>query len=387
MLVKSFEGLSMSDAMRAVKKEFGSNAVILSTNERIIDATGSKMIEIKAAAPETRSHGAERAASSENIEVVEAHLTHMGEQISNIGKQTAKEAHIHTLETGLQEIKLLLLESLRNKNGKIDRDLPKDLLDLTQHLNVMGIEESHCTELMTYLSSIPYEETDGSHLERAEFYKSHAIRWMHKRIKIAPQWKISKGTTAVHMLVGPAGSGKTSLVAKLAANFKSNQDAKVLVVSYDNRRIAASEQLRIYSKILGIDFAAIDSPTELEEMLLQKRNYDLVLIDTAGRNPRSDEDMEDLRIFSECQVPIETHLILSLTEKQTQMDRAIRCFSSAGINSLFFSKLDESWTYGEIYNMAQKWSLPLGYFTTGQKIPGSFERASRERVLERIFCL
>ena len=139
---------------------------------------------------------------------------------------------------------------------------------------------------------------------------------MHKRIKIAPQWKISKGTTAVHMLVGPAGSGKTSLVAKLAANFKSNQDAKVLVVSYDNRRIAASEQLRIYSKILGIDFAAIDSPTELEEMLLQKRNYDLALIDTAGRNPRSDEDMEDLRIFSECQVPIETHLILSLTEKQ-----------------------------------------------------------------------
>lgn len=387
MLVKSFEGLSMSDAMRAVKKEFGSNAVILSSAEKIVDGTGTKMVEIKAAAPESRSVGAEAGPSTKDFEVVEAHLTHIGEKISEVNRTNAKENHIHTLETGLQEIKLLLLESLRNKNGVIERDLPNDLLDLAQHLKVMGLEESHCTELMNYLSSIPYQETDGSNVERAEFYKSHAIRWMHKRIKIAPAWKISKGTTSVHMLVGPAGAGKTSLIAKLATHFKSEHNAKVLVVSYDNRRIAASEQLRIYSKILDFDFASVDSPSELDNLLLQKRDYELVLVDTAGRNPRSDEDMVDLRAFNESSFPVDTHLILSLTEKQSQMDRAIRSFSSVGISSIFFSKLDESWTYGEIYNMAQKWSLPLGYFTTGQKIPGSFERASRERVLERIFCL
>ena len=386
MLVKNFEGFSMADAMKAVKSEFGGSAVILSTNERLDEKTGEKIVEVKAAAPQNDSPGAS-AATFTNLDLLENHIDSLNTSLLDMKKDMVKESHAHTLETGLQEIKLLLLESLRNKEGNIDRDLPKDLLDLAQHLKVMGVEESHCTELMNHLASIPYSDVEDNSVERRDFYKSHAIRWMHKRIKIAPPWKITKGNTSIHMLVGPSGSGKTSLIAKIAAFFKKEKEANILVVSYDNKRIAASEQLKIYSKILGFNFASIESSSELESLLLKNRNYDLVLIDTAGCNPRSEEDINDLRSFRECGIPVDTHLILSLTEKQNQMDKAIRSFSSLRLNSLLFSKLDESWTYGEIYNMAQKWSLPLGYFSTGQKIPRAFERASRERVLERIFCL
>ena len=72
----------------------------------------------------------------------------------------------------------------------------------------------------------------------------------------------------------------------MAANFKNNNDANVLIVSFDNKRIAASDQLRIYSKILDIDFITIDSSKSLEQYLLKNRAYDLVFIDTDGRNPK-----------------------------------------------------------------------------------------------------
>lgn len=387
MLVKTFEGVTMADAMKAVKSEFGSSAVILSTQKKIIDSHGTQIMEIKAAAPESKKVGAENYGANYDFETIEAQLTVIDQKLAGVSKSVAKENHVHTLETGLQEIKLLLLESLRNKDGNITRNVRADLLDLVQHLKVMGIDETHCTELLNYIQALDIDSQESDPQALKELGKAKAIQWMHGKIKIAPKWSISPGSTSVHAIVGPSGAGKTSLVAKLAAQFNGEQAKKVLVVSYDNRRIAACEQLRIYCKILGITFATMDTPSELESLLLDKRDYDLVIIDTAGRNPRSNEDMNDLKAFSECSIPVDIHLILSLTEKQSQMDRAIRAFSSIGISSLFFSKLDESWTYGEIYNMAQKWSLPLGYFSTGQKIPGSIERASRERVLERIFCL
>ena len=112
-----------------------------------------------------------------------------------------------------------------------------------------------------------------------------------------------------------------------------------------------------------------------------------VLVDTAGRSPKSKGNLKDLLTLKKMERPIDFHLVMSLTEKETQMDRTIRSFSKVGIQSFLFSKLDETWSYGNIFNLTQKWGVPLSYFGIGQKIPENIERATRERVVERIFGL
>ena len=194
-----------------------------------------------------------------------------------------------------------------------------------------------------------------------------------------------QGTTSVHAFVGPTGIGKTTTVAKLASLFRRKDNLKVLLLSYDDYRLAASEQLRIYSKIIDSPFETISRLDELPSILDKYKNIEMVLIDTAGRSPKSASMIKDLEYFKSCPVSVDVHLVLSTTDKEMQLDRTIRSFSPVGIQSLIFSKLDESWSYGEIFNMSSKWSLPLSYFAIGQKIPDDIERSSRERVVERIF--
>lgn len=386
MLVKTFEGLTTADAMKSVKKEFGNEAVILSTKQKFSEDTGTQITEITAASAEQKIQGAATAANSgaEAESISTEKWLDIQKRISNLQKNMITREELHTIETGMQEIKLLLLESLRQSHASLHQNASADILNTLEQLKVMGIDPAHISKLKIYL-----ESTEPSQIEKnqlSEFYRAKAIEWMHGKITIAPSWNLMKGNTAVHMFVGPSGSGKSSLVVKLAERYRS-EGHKVLLASFDQEKIAANEQLRIYSKILGIDFMTFESATELESKIIRKREYELVLIDSGGRNPRVLDHLSDLQKFQEIDIPIDMHLVLSLTEKQSQLDRAIRAFASVGVHTLNFTKLDESWTYGEVYNMGQKWSLPLGFFTTGQKIPGAIERATKERVLERIFCL
>ncbi|MBF0441246.1 MAG: flagellar biosynthesis protein FlhF, partial [Oligoflexales bacterium] len=102
---------------------------------------------------------------------------------------------------------------------------------------------------------------------------------------------------------------------------------------------------------------------------------------------KNKSNLSDLNAIKDLNIPVDFHLVLSITEKENQMDMVIRRFSEIGISSLIFTKIDETWSYGEIFNLSTKWSIPLSYFGIGQKIPEEIERASRERVCERIFGL
>ncbi len=387
MLVKTFEGFSMKEAMLAVKQEFGSEAVILSTNEKKIDENGSKIVEVRAAVPESKSMGASKGPSHHQLRGLEEKIDTIDMKLNSMSDRLVSKDRIQSIESGLHELRLLFSEYLRTSEGTAISDLPKVLVPLYQHLKLMGLEQEHIAELLKFLKSIPEPEEHGDFENPEEFYKSHAMRWMLKRIIIAPRWNIIAGNTALHAFIGPSGSGKTTLLAKIAAHYKKNENAKVLIVSFDNQRVAASDQLRVYAKILDIPFETISDPNELEGKLLQHRNTEVALIDTAGRNPKDPSEINDLSALTELSLPINFHLTLTVTERQSQLDRAVRNFSQLGLESLMFTKLDESWTYGEIYNLSHKWSVPLGYFSSGQKIPGDFEKATRERVIERIFGL
>jgi flagellar biosynthesis protein FlhF len=390
MQVKTFEALSVKDAVKAVKREFGSDAVILSTREKISEGPEKlKMVEVTAAIPQSERTfgGASRAVSTENTN--DARLAVLELKLQQLADNSATRSQYHSLETGLSELKSLLLESLRGKDGSPLQNLPESLISLDRTLRANGVSDTNIAGLIKHLRTLAIDSDQaragGTALE--DFYKTNAMRWMLKRIKIAPRWTLSPGSAAVQAFVGPPGCGKTSMVAKIAAQYHIREKAKVLVVSCDNSRLAAPEQLRVYCKIVGVPFVAISTPTELSNVVLAQRDTSLVLVDTPGISTKAAPSINELQGLRSQNLGVDMHLVCSATEKQEQIERGVRAWSSLAIQSLAFSKLDESWSFGEIFNVSSKWSIPLSFFSTGQAIPEDLERATRERVVERIFGL
>lgn len=390
MEVRTFEAHNMRDAVKQIKAELGQDAVILSTKEKSDTTSGAKIYEVKATqASSSRGNGAstgysEMAAGNAKID---ERFERMEARLNRIAENYAQRENIDHLENGLHELKLLLLESLRTKSGSTLSGLPSHLVEIERQLTLMNIDESIATALLKYLRDLPApSETDVQGPEQlSEHYRNQAIRWMLKRISIAPRWSIIQGSTSVHCIVGTSGSGKTTATAKIANFLKTKEKAKVLLVSFDNQRVAAQEQLRVYARVMDIPFETMTEAKDLEVILRRHSDIDIVLIDTAGRSPKSPKYREELEAFKNLNTPVTTHLILPMSEKDTQLDRTIRYFSPLAIESLIFTKLDESWSYGEILNLASKWTLPLSYFSIGPRVPEDLERASRERVVERIF--
>jgi flagellar biosynthesis protein FlhF len=382
----------MKDAIKAVKSEFGSQAVILRTKEKMVE--NNKVIEITAAVPDAPRYAgasvqADHSFSLQDAPDFDGRIERLEAKLQNFSETVAKKSQLQAIESGVEELKLLLMEALRQQNGSNLKDAPIAIVDIHRQLQVMGVEEAQIAQLVKFLRELPNPEDQSPKLPESpsEYYKSQAIRWMLKRIKLATKWQPSKGSMLVHAFVGPSGCGKTSLVAKLAASYARQHKCKVLAVSFDNQRLAAQEQLRVYSKILDVYFESIDSADELEGVLEKHRDCEIVLIDTAGHSPKNQSKIQDLTALSKLSLPIEFHLVLSVSEKAMQLDRSVRSFANLGISSLCFTKLDESWSYGEIFNLSSKWSIPLSFFSTGQRIPEDVERASKERVIERLFAL
>lgn len=389
MDIRTFEAFSMKDVIKSVKQTLGGDAIILSTKEKPSPTGKGTVYEVTAASSTTnRKPGASTTAFQERSvpqQGTNADLEAINTRFNSIADQIPTKRHLTNLDAGIHELKLLLLEALRTKETSQFADLPLPVAHILTQLKVMGVAESSILELIKYINSLPAPE--GKPGDEAEYYRSQAIRWMMKRIKIAPKWVVMKGTTSYQVMVGPTGVGKSSTIAKLAALYKMKERANVLVVSMDNHRIAASDQMRVFCKIIGVPFAAVSSPEEIAKIVAEKRDLELVLIDTAGVSPKNPAQIDALSQLKNSGLPVDFHLCLSITDKESQMDAAIRAFSVIGLNSIAFSKLDESWSFGEIYNLTRKWGLPLSFFAIGQDIPDDLERATRERVIEKLFGL
>lgn len=402
MQVKTFEADNMKEAVRAIKREFGQDAVILSTKSKTGQGAGQDSIIVTAAIPEkgrtqgatVRSVGSTHGghdmtdANSVSMEAL-GRVQSLENKVTALSETLANRAQMYSLETGLKEVRALLLDVLRNNATDTEGDLPPVIFDIYRQLKAHGVDDvylANCIKAMTSLEPTPEVQAGGPDALK-DFYRSQAIRWMLRRIKISPRVSQLPGTTAIHAIMGPSGIGKTSLIAKLAHHLVTKEKQKVLIASFDNERLAGHEQLRLYSKIVGAPFVTLTSADDLAAKISQYPGLDIVLIDTSGKSIKQNDSLNDLMSLKACSMPVELHLALSVTDKPEQHDRAVQYFARTGIQSLIFTRMDESWSFGEVFNLSQRWSIPLSYFSMGPKIPDDMERATRERVVERIFGL
>lgn len=171
-------------------------------------------------------------------------------------------------------------------------------------------------------------------------------------------------------LVGPTGVGKTTTIAKLAADLSLIARKKVVLFSIDTFRIGAQEQIKTYSEILEIPLEMIKSVEDLNTSLEKHREKDLILIDTIGRGGYDFQNIDQMQsLLDESTFPIEIHLVLSAVTKPSDLNEILKNFDKFDIQRLLFTKLDETKNFGTLLNLAVRTQIPISYVTNGQNVP------------------
>jgi flagellar biosynthesis protein FlhF len=205
------------------------------------------------------------------------------------------------------------------------------------------------------------------------------------KLKCRQGLTLNPNRRTIAMLVGSTGVGKTTTLAKLAANFRLRDGLKIGLITIDTYRIAAVEQLRTYSEIINLPMRVASNPFEMQQALIDFRQYELVLIDTAGRSPHDDQKIHDLcEILGDTPID-ETFLVLSAVSSQQSMEQTLTKFTPLGITSLIMTKLDEHVSHGMVYNVLSKSNIPVSYVTSGQDVPHDIEPAESASLAQWVF--
>jgi flagellar biosynthesis protein FlhF len=193
---------------------------------------------------------------------------------------------------------------------------------------------------------------------------------------------ISSSTGAsVFTFLGPTGVGKTTTLAKLAAYLKVKRQIELGIISLDTYRIGAVDQLMTYANILEVPFIVAQSKAELAEALQDLRHCDAVLVDTTGRNYLNREHVRGLQSLFQNGQKFSHFLVLSATAKDEDLKRTILHFRDMDINSLIFTKIDETVHHGCMLNQLLRFNYPISYMGTGQRVPEDIELATQKRLL------
>ena len=194
-----------------------------------------------------------------------------------------------------------------------------------------------------------------------------------------------KGPKVIYF-VGPTGVGKTTTIAKIASSFKLEQKKKVALLTADTYRIAAAEQLRTYANILEVPFRVIYTAKEINESVENFKEYDYILVDTTGHSPNNESQKENMaELINSVELDQkEVFLVLSAATKYRDLMKIADTYKQIGEYKLIFTKLDETSTLGNIYNLKLYTGAVLSYVTCGQNVPVDIEYFNPQSTVKQL---
>lgn len=279
-----------------------------------------------------------------------------------------------------EQLQSLKSQQIKQPSSEFVQFFPEPLQKLHSHLKEQEVDESYSESLISGLLEKCYLKSNDLDYETVK-------KWAHERIsQDLSIFKFGgiKFQKKYINIIGPTGVGKTTTIAKIAALSKMEHKKKVALITADTYRISAVEQLKAYAKILGLPMETIYSVEDFKKAKEQFKDYDLVLVDTAGRNYRDAKYIEDLKNVIDFNEEVENLLVLSLTSKYKDMKDIYNQFSTTNINQLIFTKADETGNYGSMINLLMETKKGVAYLTNGQEVPDDIIEASPRTIADTL---
>ncbi|MFA5865103.1 MAG: flagellar biosynthesis protein FlhF [Phycisphaerae bacterium] len=373
MNLKTYQAQTMAQALAHVRRDLGKEAVILNT--RTVKKGGFLGLGTKNIVEVTATSGVNVLHPDQRKSFMEKRRDREGAGIT----EKSPPPQVDHLQQELVLVKQMVQELLYQNKRQQHPAVPQELFAAYLCLINQQVAEGLAGEVIDEVKSI----LSADQLKDAKKVRSVLTRSIEKMLPPAQPITLSKsGKTKTIALVGPTGVGKTTTIAKLAANFKLRDKKSVGLITIDTYRIAAVDQLRTYADIINVPLRVVLTPDELRDAVKSMSNLDLVLIDTAGRSQNDDLKLRELKSFLHAAKPDEIHLVLSTTASQANLQAAVQRFQSLNIDRIIFTKLDEAVGLGILLNIIKKLDRAVSYITTGQNVPDDIEPAAAEKLAQ-----
>ncbi len=372
-----------------VKRDLGSQASVLQTREvrgggllrwlsteRMVEVTASADISVPSRLPK-RVHPAEPGPTPRRHATIAA---------TPLRYRTFAPISAAKIATGLD-----LLDHINQLSAKtghhdyrdgdtITPDRSETLFRLFAELIEADVSEELARQCVDRLRR---ESFDDPTLDASRM-KDRLATMIEQELPIAGPIHLTEGRRHLVALVGPTGVGKTTTIAKLAANFRLRDKRRVGLITVDTYRIAAVEQLRTYADIIDLPMEIVATPSEMHQAVARMADLELVLMDTAGRSPCDEVQMQELKSMLAEAAPDEVHLVLSSVASAKSLAKTAEQLSGVGTTALVLTKLDEAASLGSLLGLVRSCRLPLSYLTHGQNVPDDIAPADGARLARMI---
>ncbi|MCF6464719.1 flagellar biosynthesis protein FlhF [Clostridium sp. Cult2] len=351
MKVKKYTGYTTFEAMTKLKRELGSEAIVLNT--RTIRQKGlfglfkKPLIEITAACEKK-------------------------DLLPSINTQEDKLNKINNELAILRNMVEQISSDVKEKDLELSTELDKYRMKLITN----GVEYITATSILKKLNEqINFENKDNWTI------KNIIKQTLMEYIGQVKPLSLENPFQNIIFFVGPTGVGKTTTLAKIAAQLVMKGKYDIGLITSDTYRIAAIDQLKAYSDILQLPLEIIYDEEDMYKSLVTFKDKDIIFVDTAGKNHRDiDENDEIFKIMNSINNK-EVFLVLSGTTEYNTLKSIIDHYSFIKDYKIIFTKIDESEGLGNILNVKYLTENPVSYITTGQNVPDDIEILDREKVV------
>jgi flagellar biosynthesis protein FlhF len=413
MNLRTFSAPNFAQAMALVKSEMGGDAVILHTRtvqkRRWMGLRKNEIVEITVGSglnvptrPVRRPAGGGAGAGTQANKLRGARDVGVGgrgagaaarpaaqaapaPQSIQPGKDlletpAASRAMMMSISTEVRELRGVMEDLVKRTKREAAPQVPEGLFDHYAHLIENQVAEELATDLVRQLQLYRPEQ-----LQQGGFVREKLTEQVERMLPTCCPIQRKKETGAhIVALIGPTGVGKTTTLAKLAANLKIREGRRVGLITIDTYRIAAIDQLRRYAELIQSPLKVVNSPEDLRDAVDAMSDCEFILIDTAGRSPTDTMKLNELKGFLDAVNPDEVHLVLSSTASQVCIERAIDRFGRVRVDKIIFTKLDEAVHVGVVLNVVRKVNKALSYVTTGQNVPDDIEVGKGSRLAQML---
>ena len=384
MIIKKFQASTEQEAVLMAKEEMGSNAVVLnikSTKQRGLKKLFKKdVVEITAALEEkqtTSSIPSSRinVAVAEDTPEEEKQPTAIEEKLDNLQSM---------LESRMKEMDAENRDKPELKDKKEEKNVNFSFLQLVYNQMLENeVDEKYANQIIGEIESSIKKESNLDSILSGIYQK------IVLKLGIPHEISLKEGEPALVFFVGPTGVGKTTTIATIASDFKLEKKAKVAMITSDTYRIAAVEQLRTYANILDIPLQVVYTIEELNHAIELFKDYDLILVDTAGRSHKNKEQCREIQhLVNDCTLlqgmRREIFLVLSAATKYKDLLNIVDVYSQMGKYSIIFTKLDETSALGNILNIRLNTSADISYVTSGQTVPDDISILDAQKLAKHL---